>query len=145
MASVWNVRNILAAVLPICLPKFQRERVILWLPYFTRFNGKEITHNRPRYDDSGIDRSLDGIFWPKIYQSIMMTSSNGNIFRVTGHRWIPHTKASDVELWCFLNLLLNKRLSKHSWGWWFETPSRPLWRHCNDGTNYHGNQPTWNQ
>ena len=39
----------------------------------------------------------------------MMTSSNGNIFRVTGHlcgeftvpRWIPHTKASDAELWCF--------------------------------------------
>ena len=43
-------------------------------------------------------------------QSIMMTSSNGNIFLVTGrlcgeftgHRWIPHTKASDAELWCFL-------------------------------------------
>ena len=41
---------------------------------------------------------------------IMMTSSNGNIFRVTDHlcgeftspRWIPHTKASDAELWCFL-------------------------------------------
>ena len=40
----------------------------------------------------------------------MMASSNGNIFRVTGllcgefigHRWIPRTKASDVELWCFL-------------------------------------------
>ena len=40
----------------------------------------------------------------------MMTSSNGNIFHVTGHlcveftgpRWIPHTKASDAELWCFL-------------------------------------------
>ena len=39
-----------------------------------------------------------------------MTSSNGNIFRVTGplcgeftsHRWIPLTKASDAELWCFL-------------------------------------------
>ena len=37
---------------------------------------------------------------------IMMTSSNGNIFRVTGHlcgeftgpRWIPRTKASDAEL-----------------------------------------------
>ena len=25
---------------------------------------------------------------------------------------------------------LNKRLSKQSWGWWFETPSRSLWRHC---------------
>ena len=40
----------------------------------------------------------------------MMTSWNGNIFRVTGplwgtsagHRWIPLTKASDAELWCFL-------------------------------------------
>ena len=40
----------------------------------------------------------------------MMTSSNGKIFRVTGHlcgeftglRWIPRTKASDAELWCFL-------------------------------------------
>ena len=40
----------------------------------------------------------------------MMTSSNGNIFRVTGHlcgkftghRWISHTKASDAELWCLL-------------------------------------------
>ena len=39
-----------------------------------------------------------------------MTSSNGNIFRVTGlscgeftgHRWISLTKASDAELWCFL-------------------------------------------
>ena len=27
---------------------------------------------------------------------------------------------------------LNKRLSKQSWGWWFETPTRSLWRHCND-------------
>ena len=40
----------------------------------------------------------------------MMTSSNGNIFRVTGplrgeftgRRWIPRTKASNAELWCFL-------------------------------------------
>ena len=24
---------------------------------------------------------------------------------------------------------LNKRLSKQSWGWWFEMPSRSLWRH----------------
>ena len=40
----------------------------------------------------------------------MMTSLNGNISRVTGPlcgeftgpRWIPRTKAMDVELWCFL-------------------------------------------
>ena len=28
---------------------------------------------------------------------------------------------------------LNKRLSKQEWGWWFEMPSRSLWRHCNVG------------
>ena len=28
---------------------------------------------------------------------------------------------------------LNKRLSKQSWGWWFETPSRSLSRHCSNG------------
>ena len=30
----------------------------------------------------------------------------------------------------FFNLRLNKQLSKQSWGWWFETPSCSLWRHC---------------
>ena len=31
----------------------------------------------------------------------------------------------------FFDLRLNKRLNKQSQGWWFETPSFPLWRHCN--------------
>ena len=31
----------------------------------------------------------------------------------------------------FFDLRLNIRLSKQSWGWWFETPSRPLWCYCN--------------
>ena len=39
----------------------------------------------------------------------------------------PVTRSFDV----FFGLRLNKRLSKESWGWWFETPSRPLGRHCN--------------
>ena len=37
--------------------------------------------------------------------------------------------------------VLNKRLSKQSRGWWFETPSRPLWRHCNDN-NWGDDQST---
>ena len=40
----------------------------------------------------------------------------------------PVTRSFDV----FFDLRLNKRLSKQSWGWWFETPSRQLWRHCNE-------------
>ena len=45
-----------------------------------------------------------------INSACMTMSSNGNIFCVTGplcreftsHRWIPLTKGSDAELWCFL-------------------------------------------
>ena len=59
-----------------------------------------------------LNRDWNGYHWHhKIRRNIsMMTSSNGNIFRVTGHlcreftggRWIPRTKASGAELWCFL-------------------------------------------
>ena len=38
----------------------------------------------------------------------------------------PVTRSFDV----FFDLRLNTRLSKQSWGRWFETPSRPLWPHC---------------
>ena len=69
---------------------------------------------------------------------VMMTSSNGNIFRVTGPlcgeitgpgefpTQRPVTRSFDV----FFNLCLNKRLNKQPWGWWFETPSWSLC-HCN--------------
>ena len=65
-----------------------------------------------------------------------MPSSNGNIFRVTGHlcgeftgdpQKKPATRCFDV----FFDLRQNKRLSIESRGWWFETLSRPLWRHRN--------------
>ena len=39
----------------------------------------------------------------------------------------PLTRSFDI----FFGLHLKKRLSKQSWGWWFETLSRPLWRHRN--------------
>ena len=39
----------------------------------------------------------------------------------------PVTRSFDV----LFDLRLNKRLSKQSLGWWFETLSRLLWRHCN--------------
>ena len=32
----------------------------------------------------------------------------------------------------FFYLRLNERLRKQSWGWWFETPWSPLWRHSNE-------------
>ena len=70
----------------------------------------------------------------------MMTSSNGNIFRVTGLcagnspitgeflAQRPVTRSFHV----FFDLRPNKQLNKQSWGWWFETLSGSLWRHCNE-------------
>ena len=41
----------------------------------------------------------------------------------------PVTRSFDV----YFDLRPNKRLSKQSWGWWFETLSCSLWRHRNGG------------
>ena len=75
---------------------------------------------------------------------IMMTSSNGNIFRVTGHFCgeftgpgeFPAQRPVTRSFHVFFDLRLNKSLSKESWGWWFETPSHPLWRHRNVWDNH---------
>ena len=71
--------------------------------------------------------------------SFMMTSSNGNVFRVTGNckgnppitgefsSQRPVTRSFDV----YFDLHLKKRLSKQSRHRWFQTTSRSLWRYCN--------------
>ena len=46
---------------------------------------------------------------------------------VTGE--FPSQRLVTLGFDIFFDLRLNKRLSKQSWGWWFETPSRSLWRH----------------
>ena len=81
----------------------------------------------------------------KVYQTthkailIMITTWNGDIFRVTGPlcgeftgpgefpTQRPVTRSFDV----IFDLSPNKRLSKQPWSWWFETSSWSLWRQCN--------------
>ena len=93
----------------------------------------------------------------------MMTSSNGNILPrywpfVRGIHQSPVNSLHQGQwrgLWCFLwsavDKRLGKRLGKQSWGWWFETPSRSLWRHCNDkyelgiSTNLYSMSLRWNE
>ena len=73
----------------------------------------------------------------------MMTSSNGNIFRVTGPLCgeftgpgeFPTQRRVTRSFDVFFDLRLNKRLSKQLWGWWFKTPSWSLWRQCNVATS----------
>ena len=76
-----------------------------------------------------------------IYTCIMMMSSNGNIFCFTGPscRGMRRSSANSTNKgqWRVVMMLSfifawNKRLSKRSGHRWFETPSRSLWRHCNE-------------
>ena len=77
-----------------------------------RLNNKMLCHQYriPITETRKYDLDIETGSWFSRNIPTMMTSSNGNIFRVTGHlcgkftghRWISHTKAIDVELWCFL-------------------------------------------
>ena len=92
----------------LLIKKIKRYKIPLW------FIWPVISHKRCYLTKWSV--STLGLFYVLLvsdhgrYIGVMMTSSNGNIFRVTGHlcgeftglRWIPHTKASDAELWCFL-------------------------------------------
>ena len=68
--------------------------------------------------ESGMESMCEYRPWWALF--IMMTSSNGNIFRVTGpmwgefsgHRWLPLTKPVTRNFNVFFNLRLNKLLSK---------------------------------
>ena len=70
----------------------------------------------------------------------MMTSSNGNIFRLTdplcgeftGPDEFPTQRPVTRSFGVFFDLRLNKRLSKQPRCWWFETLLWSLWRHCNE-------------
>ena len=68
-----------------------------------------------------------------------MTLSYGKVFAllalcagnspVTGE--FPSQRPVTRSFYVSLISVLNKRLSKLSGGWWFETQLRSLWRHCN--------------
>ena len=92
------------------------------------------------YDITVIVENVCSVFLGKIYPGFPLWRHRMEIFSAllaicagnssvtdefTAQR--PVTRSVDV----YFDLRLNKMLSKQSWGWWFETVSRPLWRHCN--------------
>ena len=48
---------------------------------------------------------------------------------VTGE--FPSQRPVTLSFDIFFDLRMHKRLSEQSWCWWFETPLRLIWRHCN--------------
>ena len=80
-----------------------------------------------------------GIPWTLQNMGVMTTSSNGNLFHVTDPLWgetlvtggFPSQRSVTRSLDIFFDFRLNKQSKKQSRGWWFETPSRSIWRHRN--------------
>ena len=81
------------------------------------------------------------IVWNK---ANMMTSSNGTFSALLAHCEgnpsvtgnFPSQRPLTRNFVVFFDLRLNKRLSKQSRRRWFETPSRSLWRRCNEVGSY---------
>ena len=68
--------------------------------------------------------------WPFVSgtHSINYIMISSNIFRWPVNS--PHKGQWRGAVMFFFDLPLIKLLCKKSWGWWFETPSHPFWRHC---------------
>ena len=108
---MWNIYG-------SCMASFSHNEIVLWVSW-----GSD-SHFKWRHP---------------VIKMVMITSSKGNIFRVTGpfweeftgHRWFPLWKPVAQSFDVFFDMRLNKRLSKLSRRQLFETPSRSLRRHCN--------------
>ena len=85
-----------------------------------------ILHDRHMYSGNSLDAETTYFLYamPHITGLMLLTECLG-LIGFPSQR--PMTPSFDV----FFDLRPNKRLSKQSRRWWFETPSRSLWRHCN--------------
>ena len=114
--------------MPIWLEVQQSISVVLLIVYHMAYFKPKCIHmgliwNRANW----LQLSLHS---PSQSQNSMMTSSNGDTFRVAGplcgHKgqWRGALKFSVVCAW--INVWVKKSRRQ-----WFETPSRSLWRQCN--------------
>ena len=72
---------------------------------------------------------------------VKMTSKQYWVYNGALAQWRPNIPSQRSVTWSldgFFDLHRNKRLSKQSRYRWFETPSHPLWRHCNVWGNPRG-------
>ena len=82
-----------------------------------------------QYFDANVLTHWATMFMYSLIEPPMMTSSNGDIFRVTGPLCgeftgpgeFPTQRPVTPSFDAYFDLGLNKPLSKQPWGWWFET------------------------
>ena len=92
-----------------------------------KFSGLYSTNRHPPHN--AITESVTSKWLPSIAVALHMSWHNKPFLLGRFPSQRPVTQSFGV----FFNLCLNKRLSKQSWGLWYETPSHSLWRHYNVG------------
>ena len=116
--GLWCQKQVSQAGISNCIPQ-----VLMTLTNIRYIFDYELTKDTPYF-------ALTGTWWRHQMEtfSTLLAICAGNS-PVPGEfpAQRPVMRSFDV----FFDLRLNKRLSKQSWGWWFETQSRPLWRHRN--------------
>ena len=86
--------------------------------------------------------SLDGLFWPSqfIHSSSrwrhQMETFSALLALCAGNSPVTGEFPAQTLVTRSFDIFLDQRLSKQSLGWWFETPSRSLWRQCNYGRRH---------
>ena len=93
---------------------------------------RDVTWSLWRFTSPVPGMFVEQLIYPDI-KEYMTTSSNGSIFRFTGFlygefsaQW-PGMRSFDA----LFDLRLNQQSRKQMRRWWFETPSRSLWRNFN--------------
>ena len=116
-----------------------------WMPQNT-FDDKSTLFQVITVTWANVDQAVCCLMASQGHNELKMTSIQENAFETW---WRHQMKTFSVSLalcvgnspaqravtWSFdvfFDLRLNKRLSKQLWGWWFDMPSRSLWRHCNE-------------
>ena len=121
---------------------FSRMKYILTieLKQFTKYQNQSIDKSSLKsyqYQNFCIQR---GAYWIAVVEFFSWWLHQIEIFpalldfcvgnsTVTGK--FPSQRPVTRSFYIFFDLRMNKRLSKNSTRWWFETQSYPLWRHCN--------------
>ena len=109
--------NSMALIKYKCDPKKLSCKIWLWICKIAVSLTEKLKNNN--YHDDVIKWKYFPRYWP---------------FARGIHRWpvnSPHKVQWRGALMLSLICTLYRRLSKQSWGWWFETLSHSEWRHCN--------------
>ena len=122
------------------LPQYQRRSPAKYIGNFSQYLSRS-KHTKKRENEPSaifLGCTLHGTKEPW-WRHQMETFSALQAFVRGFHRSpvnTPHKGQWRGALMLSLICALKKWLSKQSWGWWFEMPTRSLWRHCNAYIEY---------